>query len=233
MRKKAFIITLILCLSSILLTGFIKDSTTTIEASNQLSPSSINLKQKTPDEALQILKDGNTRFINDKSCLINVNKDRREQLKSGQNPYAVVVSCSDSRVSPPLIFNVGLGDLFEIRLAGNVIDTSALASIEYAVKYLNTPLIVIIGHEDCGAVKSAYNMIKNGEVYSDNLTELLKKIEGSVRKSSTIEEAIKLNIFNSANLISEDSIINNKVHTGKLKVIKGYYNLDGKVDFLL
>ncbi|MGL4572413.1 MAG: carbonic anhydrase [Clostridium sp.] len=232
MKKKAFIITLILCLSSILVTGFIKESTTT-EASTKVAPSSINLEQKTPDEALQILKDGNTRFFNDKSYLMNVDKDRREQLKSGQNPYAVVVSCSDSRVSPPLIFNAGLGDLFEIRLAGNVIDTDVLASIEYAVKYLNTPLIVIVGHEDCGAVKSAYDMIKNGEVYSDNIIELLKKIEPSVRKSSTIEEAIKLNIFNSASLISEDSIINSKIHTGKLKVIKGYYNLDGKVDFLL
>lgn len=185
----------------------------------------------TPEKAIKMLKEGNERFVNDISNLNNVHKKRRDELKNGQHPYAVILTCSDSRISPSLIFNVGLGEIFEVRLAGNVVNEDALASIEYAVKYLETPLIVVMGHEDCGAVISAYDMLNNRTVYSHNLTGLLKKIESSIKNSNSIEEAIKLNIENSASIVKKDSIINEKLANGSVKIVKGYYSLDGKVNF--
>ena len=126
------------------------------------------------DEALQILKEGNARFATDKSVLRNINAERRESLKNGQNPYAVIVSCSDSRVTPTTVFNAGLGELFDIRLAGNVVDDDALGSIEYAVEHLNTPLIVVMGHQSCGAVTATYNEVVKGEKVSGNMESFVK-----------------------------------------------------------
>ncbi len=110
-----------------------------------------------------MLKDGNARFVTDTSILRNVNQERRDYLKSGQNPYAVIVSCSDSRVTPTTVFNAGLGEIFDVRLAGNVVDDDALGSIEYAVEHLNTPLVVVMGHQSCGAVTATYNEVVKGE----------------------------------------------------------------------
>lgn len=183
------------------------------------------------NDALRILKEGNERFINDKCNLRNINAARREKLHMGQNPYAVIVSCSDSRINPSLIFNVGLGEIFEVRVAGNIINDDMIASIEYAVKYLNTPLIAIIGHEDCGAVKSTYDMINKKETYSCKLTGLLKKIELNIAKSKSMKDAIKNNIEKSAQALKEYDVIREMLDKGKIKIVKGYYNLDGKVEF--
>lgn len=101
-------------------------------------------KVTTAEEAMKFLEDGNTRFINDKSELRNIDSTRRNELKDGQSPYAVIVSCSDSRVTPTTIFNADLGEIFDIRIAGNIVDDYALGSIEYAVKHLHSPLIVVI-----------------------------------------------------------------------------------------
>ena len=101
-----------------------------------------------------MLEDGNERFLNDKSELRNVNSERRDELKEGQSPYAVIVSCSDSRVTPTTVFNAGLGEIFDIRIAGNVVDDDALGSIEYGAEHLHSPLIVVMGHQSCGAVTS-------------------------------------------------------------------------------
>ena len=116
-----------------------------------------------------MLKDGNTRFLTDTSILRNVSQERRDYLKSGQNPYAVIVSCSDSRVTPTTVFNAGLGEIFDVRLAGNVVDDDALGSIEYAVEHLNTPLVVVMGHQSCGAVTATYNEVVKGEKVTGNM----------------------------------------------------------------
>ena len=121
------------------------------------------------DEALQILKDGNARFVTDTSIVRNVNKERRDSLKDGQNPYAVIVSCSDSRVTPTTVFNAGLGEIFDVRIAGNVVDDDALGSIEYAVEHLNTPLVVVMGHQSCGAVTATYNEVVKNEKVEGNM----------------------------------------------------------------
>ena len=169
------------------------------------------------DEALQILKEGNARFATDKSVLRNINAERRESLKNGQNPYAVIVSCSDSRVTPTTVFNAGLGELFDIRLAGNVVDDDALGSIEYAVEHLNTPLIVVMGHQSCGAVTATYNEVVKGEKVSGNMESFVKKITPSVNKNGTIDDAIHTNIDMVVKEISEDKGIKHLLIKEKLK----------------
>ena len=183
------------------------------------------------DEALQILKEGNARFETDKSVLRNINAERRESLKNGQNPYAVIVSCSDSRVTPTTVFNAGLGELFDIRLAGNVVDDDALGSIEYAVEHLNTPLIVVMGHQSCGAVTATYNEVVKGEKVSGNMESFVKKITPSVNKNGTIDDAIHTNIDMVVKEISEDKGIKTLIDQGKVKVVGAYYDLNGNVTF--
>lgn len=183
------------------------------------------------DEALQILKEGNARFATDKSVLRNINAERRESLKNGQNPYAVIVSCSDSRVTPTTVFNAGLGELFDIRLAGNVVDDDVLGSIEYAVEHLNTPLIVVMGHQSCGAVTATYNEVVKGEKVSGNMESFVKKITPSVNKNGTIDDAIHTNIDMVVKEISEDKGIKTLIDQGKVKVVGAYYDLNGNVTF--
>lgn len=183
------------------------------------------------DEALQILKEGNARFATDKSVLRNINAERRESLKNGQNPYAVIVSCSDSRVTPTTVFNAGLGELFDIRLAGNVVDDDALGSIEYAVEHLNTPLIVVMGHQSCGAVTATYNEVVKGEKVSGNMESFVKKITPSVNKNGAIDDAIHTNIDMVVKEISEDKGIKTLIDQGKVKVVGAYYDLNGNVTF--
>ena len=160
-----------------------------------------NFEIKDADKALKQLKSGNERFVNDKSELINVTKERRDQLTSGQNPYAVVVSCSDSRVTPNIVFNAGLGEIFDIRLAGNVVNDDALGSIEYGVAHANAPLIVVMGHESCGAVTAAYDKYTKGTPVEGNIEDLVEEIEPSINKDKTLDDAIRKNVTNVANEI--------------------------------
>ena len=190
-----------------------------------------NLDIKDADKALQRLKDGNDRFVNDKSELINVTKERRDQLKDGQNPYAVVVSCSDSRVTPNIVFNAGLGEIFDIRLAGNVVDDDALGSIEYGVAHANAPLIVVMGHESCGAVTAAYNKYTKGTAVEGNIEEIVEEIEPSINKDKTLDDAIHANVTYVANQIKQDPAVKKLIDDGKVKVVEAYYSLDGKVEF--
>ncbi len=190
-----------------------------------------DLEIKDADKALEQLKSGNERFINDKSELINVTKERREQLYDAQSPYAVVVSCSDSRVTPNIVFNAGLGEIFDIRLAGNVVDDNALGSIEYGVLYLNTPLIVVMGHESCGAVTEAYNKYDRGALVEGHMEDLVEEIEPSINKNETLDEAIHKNVTNVANKIKQDPIVKKLIDEGKVKVVEAYYSFDGKVEF--
>ncbi len=108
----------------------------------------------TPEQALDNLKQGNQRFVNFKTKHPNLGSERRQSLKSGQEPFAVIVSCSDSRVPPEIIFDQGLGDLFVVRSAGNTVDKLGIGSIEYAVAVLDTHFIVVLGHSKCGAVSA-------------------------------------------------------------------------------
>lgn len=235
MKKK--LITIIV-ISSMLLVGCSNDASNNSSNSDVTDNNTgvaeiviVDTAVSSADDALQMLKDGNERFVTDASILRNVNQERRDDLKDGQNPYAVIVSCSDSRVTPTTIFNAGLGEIFDVRIAGNVVDDDALGSIEYAVQKLNTPLIVVMGHQSCGAVTATYNEVVKGEKATGNMESFVEKIAPSVNKDGTVDEAIHNNIDIVVKEVLEDDAIKTLIDQGKVKVIGAYYDLGGKVTF--
>lgn len=183
------------------------------------------------DVARQMLLDGNKRFVEGKLSDYDVGTTRRIQLAHGQYPFAVVVTCSDSRVPPELIFDQALGSLFVIRVAGNVLDTIALGSVEYAVEHLNTKLVVVMGHEKCGAVKAT---VDGGHV-PPNIGAIAAKIQPAVEFAKTTnpinlyEAATDANIINMVKLLKDDQVI---AHTSEVQVIGAKYHFEsGEVIF--
>lgn len=146
-------------------------------------------RPETSPEALQTLLDGNDRFRAGMSQHPNLSALHRNNLIEGQQPFATIVTCSDSRVAPELLFDQGLGDLFVIRVAGNVVDDSVAASVAYAVDVLNTPLVMVLGHENCGAVSAALQAISGEVQLPDVLQPLLRQIEPALR-SPEVQQAI-------------------------------------------
>lgn len=183
-------------------------------------------------EALDRIKSGNNNFVADQLDGKLQNSSRRDDLVSGQNPYAIILSCADSRVVPELAFDTGLGELFVIRVAGNVANTSSIASIEYAVAHLGVNLIVVLGHQSCGAVTAALAGGDNGY----NLNHLLAHVEPAKAASEdkSVNAVVKKNAeLTGQHLADRSSIISDAVNGGSLKILPAYYNLDsGKVDFL-
>jgi carbonic anhydrase len=185
------------------------------------------------NEILQRLKEGNKRFVSDRLDGKLQNSSRREKLTSGQDPYAIILSCADSRVIPELAFDTGLGELFVVRVAGNIANTSSIASIEYAVANIGSPVIVVMGHESCGAVTAAVQGGDNGY----NLNHLLGQIYPAViasKKNADISDIVKKNAKLSViELKNRSTIISDAIKNGKLTIVSAYYHLDtGTVDFL-
>lgn len=181
----------------------------------------------------QRLIDGNERFVADKLDGKLQDSGRRDELTSGQQPYAIVLSCADSRVVPELAFDTGLGELFVVRVAGNIANTSSMASIEYAVAHCGSQVIVVLGHQSCGAVTAAMNGGDNGY----NLNHLLSHVTPALNASpdgASVTEVVKKNAeLNAQELIDRSAIIGKAVKEGTVEVLPAYYNLDtGKVDFL-
>ena len=184
-------------------------------------------------EVVDRLKKGNARFTEDKLDGKLQDSSRRGSLTGGQDPYAIILSCADSRVVPELAFDAGLGELFVVRVAGNIANSSSIASIEYAVAHIGSPVIVVLGHESCGAVTAAVSGGDNGY----NLNHLLGHITPAIsasKKGATINDVVKTNAeLTAKELVSRSSIIKGAVDSGKLKIVPAYYNLgSGKVDFL-
>ncbi len=185
------------------------------------------------ENTIQRLKEGNTRFVNDKLEGNLIDNARRTVLTEGQNPDTIVLSCADSRVVPELAFDCGLGELFVVRVAGNVANSSSIASIEYAVAHLGSKVIVVLGHQSCGAVTAAVAGGDNGY----NLNHLLSHITPAVSAcgaDASIAEVVKKNAaMNAEDLMGRSAIIKGAVEKGAVKIVPAYYNLDsGKVDFL-
>ena len=183
-------------------------------------------------EALNRLKEGNERFVGASPSTPAQGDSERGALTGGQSPYAIILSCADSRVVPELAFDTGLGEIFIIRVAGNVANTSSIASIEYAVAHLGTKLIVTMGHQSCGAVAAAIQGGDNGF----NLNQLVSYIKPSVDKLGADADAdaiIKENANESARtLVGRSDIIKNAVESDDVQIVSAYYHLDsGKVDF--
>ncbi|MDD3306856.1 MAG: carbonic anhydrase [Acetobacterium sp.] len=196
------------------------------------------MKNVSSEDSLKLLEEGNARFVSGGTTTKDISEAKRENLSvEGQFPFAVIVSCSDSRVPPMQIFDQGLGDLFEIRVAGNIMDPVSLGSVEYAAEHLGSPLIVVMGHEKCGAVKAT---MEGGEA-PGSIGSIVEKIKPAVEKvtasgipeDQVYEKAIDENIKNTIADIEKSPIVEELVASGELKVVGAKYDLDtGKVEIL-
>lgn len=176
-------------------------------------------------QALDLLKEGNNRFISGTLTPKDDYATLREKLSTGQHPFAVVLCCSDSRVAPEIIFDQKLGDLFVIRNAGNIVDEEVLGSIEYAVEHLETPLVVVMGHAACGAVTATCH----GGDLPGHILDLTKRIKPSINSGCCIDDNARRHAKRMAQLIEEDEIVH---HVGAI-VVAAFYNLEsGKVEWL-
>lgn len=187
----------------------------------------------TAKDILKRLKDGNARFVKDKLEGDLQDKSRRKDLKGGQDPFAIVLSCADSRVVPELTFDTGLGELFVLRVAGNVANTSTIASIEYAVAHIGSKVLVVLGHESCGAVTAAVGGGDNGYNLNHLLAHITPAISAS-KKNASVNTVVKKNAELTVEALKNRSeIIATAVKKRKLQIVPAYYNLGtGKVDFL-
>lgn len=200
-----------------------------------LNVSAHEIQNITADVALLRLKKGNQNFSHMRMHHPDVSKKRLHSIEKSQHPFVAIIACSDSRVPPEIIFDQGLGDIFEVRNAGNVLDDQVIGSIEYALVHLGVKLVVVMGHQDCGAVKAAIAPYNEGR-YIESLT---KFIEPSVEKARTqkgdfLDNAIKNNAFAGAKgLIDADSIIDDYVKHQGVKIVPAFYNMHtGRVEFL-
>lgn len=182
----------------------------------------------TAEEALQRLKQGNENYIKANQNIGDVSDRRRTETHDmGQSPYAIIVACSDSRVIPESLFGAGIGDLFVIRVAGNVIDDHQLGSIEYAADHLGSRLVVVLGHDHCGAVEAA--MYHNPDGHIKYITNEIRRAIGTERDEL---RACCLNVKHSAKMIEENADIQHLKNDNGLKIIGALYHLDtGIVDF--
>ena len=193
----------------------------------------------TPSMALELLKDGNRRFVSN----LKVNRNLLQQANEtsdGQHPFAVILSCIDSRTSAELIFDQGLGDVFSVRIAGNIVNTDILGSMEFACKVAGSKLIVVLGHSKCGAVKGACDHVEMG-----NLTELLSKIQPSVyqekettdnrtsKNSEFVENVSEINVKrNVKNIIERSFVLEQMLEEGQIGIVGAMHDIEsGKVIF--
>ena len=192
------------------------------------------LEQLTPNQGFDLLVEGNKRFVNN----LNEDHDHLEMInetREGQHPFAVILSCMDSRTSVELIFDQGLGDLFSIRVAGNVVNEDIVASIEYAVKYVGSKVLMVLGHTACGAIKSAKQGVEDGHI-----TALLSRIQPAISKAMIDDKDYKFkdkvaytNVENSLEeILTKSDIVKSMFRNGEIGIVGGVYNVEtGEVDF--
>ena len=189
-----------------------------------------------PTEAISKLKEGNGRYTSGNLQHPGQTAERRTELANTQHPFATIISCSDSRVPPEIVFDQGLGDLFIVRVAGNVINDEGLGSVEYSVDHLGTRLILVLGHQSCGAVKAARETIAAKGKAPGHIQSLVTAIKPAVEATGKddLETTIKANVNNVVQALrSSTPILKAEVDSGKIQVVGGYYSLDtGAVTFL-
>lgn len=193
------------------------------------------------DEALATLKDGNAKFLTDSPLRAVQRHERRLEIARGQTPFAALVACSDSRVPPEVLFGRGLGELFIVRNAGNTVDTVALGSIEYAVAVLGVPLIVVLGHERCGAVEAALSVVGKNTIFPGRLNQMIEPIlpaalfarSGGAKGEDLLDAAVRENVKRVVTrLRSSDAVLVEPIRAGRVKVVGARYDLDdGAVEF--
>jgi len=183
------------------------------------------------EEAFSKIMDGNKRFVAGNLAQKDVGEIRRKDLAKGQTPFAIVVTCSDSRVSPEIVFDQGLGDLFVIRTAGNVLDPVAVGSAEYAAEHLHAPLLILLGHDKCGAVVATMEAKGKPE---GNIGAIVKKILPAVKKAraaggsqeEVLNNSIRENVMlQKTEMLKRSPVLKHLVEKGELKVVQAVYHL--------
>lgn len=194
----------------------------------------------TPEEALAKLKEGNAKFMSSPElCESDVMK-QRDAVAKGQSPWAIILTCADSRVAPELVFGgLNLGELFVCRNAGNMADTATMGSIEYGAEHLGSPLIVVLGHERCGAVGAACEVAEKGTKLPGSIGPMVDAILPAAedllgKEGDFVDNVVRESAKRTAELIgTESEIVKELVAAGKVKVVYGRYDLDsGAVEFL-
>ncbi len=193
----------------------------------------------TPGVALDLLKEGNMRFVKNLKANRNLLQQANE-TSDGQHPFAIILSCIDSRTSAEIIFDQGLGDIFSVRVAGNILNEDILGSMEFACKVAGSKIIVVLGHDSCGAVKGACDHVEMG-----NLTSLLSKIQPAIEKETTVnddrtsantefvDKVTRLNVeLVAQDILAKSPILKEMVDNDEIQIVGGIHNLQtGKVDF--
>ncbi len=194
----------------------------------------------TPDQALELLREGNRRYIGGSPIHPEaVSREQRVALAEAQRPFCVLVGCSDSRVPPELLFGRGLGELFIVRNAGNVVDLAAMGSIEYGVLMLGVPLIVVLGHERCGAVQAALDVVQNDTIYPGSIGQMIEPIIPAVLQASRhgagdlLDRSVRANVRRIVErLRTTEQMLIEPQREGRLKIVGARYDLDdGNVEF--
>jgi len=231
--RRSFLSATSIATIGLLLGGCQTTSNKTSQAAAAVAPAA------TPDQALQRLKDGNRRFVSGAPLHPNLGRERMmETAKGGQHPFATIISCSDSRVPVEAIFDQGVGDLFVIRVAGNVADTNEIGTSEYGSGHLGTPLLVVMGHTKCGAVTA----VAKGEKVGGSLPKLVDNIVPAVKRAKAsglegdalIAAAIRENVHQSIHDLERKSKeIKHLVHEGKLRLVGAIYDIEtGEVSWI-
>ena len=194
---------------------------------------SFESSRPTSQEALKRLMSGNERYVKDKLEHPDRTSERREALTASQSPFAIILGCSDSRVSPEIVFDQGIGDLFVVRVAGNVVSRVELDSVDYAALYLGSSLILVLGHENCGAVKAVLSKnIKDIETVAALIEPAVTPFRGE-KGEGVLTDAIKANVKQVVKQLKQAPVIANLMSQKKIDVKGGYYNLSsGSVEIL-
>ena len=192
----------------------------------------------TPDQALAKLMEGNRRFVADNPMQPAIGSGRRHEVATGQAPFATVVGCADSRVPPETLFGAGLGEIFTARVAGNTLPAESVGSVAYSVEHLGSPLIMVLGHERCGAVAAAVDVVTKNAQLPEVLRPMVAPIIEAVRAvqgqpGDLLDNAVKENARRGARTLRGNHEFAERIRDGKLKIVAARYDLDdGKVELL-
>lgn len=197
-----------------------------VEAAQLQTATTQNPEPVSPDAALKRLLDGNQRFVQQKRQYPDQSQARLQEVATAQHPFATLLSCADSRVPGEIVFDEGIGDLFDIRIAGNIVTPEALGSIEYSAVLLGTPLIMVLGHERCGAVTAAVQ----DKPLPGKMGTFVKAIKPAVAKvkgtGDLVENAVVANVQYQVEILKDSEVLAQLMQENKLKIVGGRYDLD-------
>jgi carbonic anhydrase len=183
------------------------------------------------DQSLQRLMEGNKRFMTTNPLYPNLTSERRAEVAKGQNPFAIIFGCADSRVPPELVFDQGLGDLFVIRTAGQALDDAVLGSIQFGVEELNIPLVMVLGHGKCGAVAATIQVVEKNAVAHGRINTLVEIIKPAVetamgKQGDLLENSVRANIQLTVDKLKTSPFLSNYSDKGKINIIGARFDLN-------